>query len=161
MARAQVHDFNVLIQTLQGRTFQKEHFAKAIKILHERLKVAAKYYKDYTKKMHEHIAIKAPEESQAHLSKLLDMVHAHTMDVNQQVSAEALLSERVLNLEHALVEEKVKSYNLTNECNATLELLGGTFKTVYPVIQNRVLLEQVNALVWCVATGILQVLTHN
>jgi hypothetical protein len=75
------------------------------------------------------------------------MANSSVREVTDKVTTEAFLYERVLDLECALIREKLDGVNLINECKAAYELMHGNFKQVFPVVQNKVLLEQV--CVWC------------
>jgi hypothetical protein len=143
MARAKTHAFNTLMQTLEGRDYQQKHFSVGIKQMHKRLDDSAKFYSEFTAKMRRIIVNNAPKEYHVQLNELMDMANSSVREVSDKVSTEAFLYERVLDLECALIREKLDGLNLINECKAAYELMEGNFRQVFPVVQNKVLLEQV------------------
>jgi hypothetical protein len=131
------------MQTLEGREYQQKHFSVGIKQMHKRLDDSSKFYSEFTTKMRRIIANTAPKEYHAQLNQLMDMANSSVREVTDKVTTEAFLYERVLDLECALIREKLDGVNLINECKASYELMQGNFRQVFPVVQNKVLLEQV------------------
>lgn len=155
------YKFNDLLLKISGKQFQREHFSACIKAMNKRINDLTRQFRASVEYVKDAVFSRTPAEYRKTLLMLVEWVYAHTVATSNQISIEGFQCERILELEAAVLQEKLENLSLMNEIGHLRKVVKGNLGDVYPLVENWVLSEKVCQPLLGYLLVFLCVLTHS